>query len=138
MLFIPKDDAFNHNPLPSDIPVTRVDFDLLGCPIGSPSFRASSVLKRVKKVQEIIRCLPALKDSQMEASLLCMCLALPKLAFSLRTCPPSYIKDTLALFDQALFESISDLVGGSLLDWSWLKASHPISLGGLAIRRASL
>ena len=50
VLFIPKDDAFSHNPLPSDILVAREDFDLLGCHISSPFFCASSVLKRMKKI----------------------------------------------------------------------------------------
>ena len=35
-------------------------------------------------------------------------------------------------------ESLSDLVGGSFTDWSMLKASLPISLGGLGVRRASV
>ena len=33
---------------------------------------------------------------------------------------------------------LSDLAGGPLPDWSWLKATLPSSLGGLNIRRASL
>ena len=37
-----------------------------------------------------------------------------------------------------MFESLYDLVGGPLSDWSWTKASLPTSLGGLNIRRASL
>ena len=41
------------------------------------------------------------------------------------------------MFDLSMFDSLSDLVGGSLSDWSWLKASLPISLGGLGVRRAS-
>ena len=130
-----KDDNFSHNPLhnplPSDIPVSREGFDLLGCPIGSPASCASSALKKVKKVHEIICLLPALKDSQMEATLLCMCLALPKLSFFLWTCPPIYVREAITWFDLAIFEAISDLVGGSLSDWSWLKVSLPILLGGL-------
>ena len=74
----------------------------------------------------------------MEATLLCMCLALPKLSFSLQTCPPIYIREAIASFDLILFESVSDLAGGSLSDWSWLKASLPVSLGGLGTRRASM
>ena len=54
VLFIPKDDVFSHNPLPCDIPVVREGYNLLGCPIGSPAYCASSVFRRVKKMQEII------------------------------------------------------------------------------------
>ena len=35
-------------------------------------------------------------------------------------------------------DALSDLAGGPLPDWSWLKASLPSSLGGLNIRQASL
>ena len=74
----------------------------------------------------------------MEATLLRACLALPKISVALRTCPPSYIREAIAKFDLSMYESLSNLVGGSLSDWSWLKASLPISLGGLGVRRASL
>ena len=37
-----------------------------------------------------------------------------------------------------MLEAISDLAGGPLPNWAWLKASLPSSLGGLGIRRASL
>ena len=37
-----------------------------------------------------------------------------------------------------MYDFISDLAGGPLSDWSWLKASLPVSYGGLGIRRASL
>ena len=87
LLFVPKDDALDHNPIPSDIPIVRERFTLLGCPIGSPAFCAASVLERVKKVQEGLDLLPVLEDSQMAATLLRSCLDLSKLSFALRTCP---------------------------------------------------
>ena len=37
-----------------------------------------------------------------------------------------------------MLEALSDLAGGPLPGWSWLKASLPSSLGGLDIRQASL
>ena len=42
------------------------------------------------------------------------------------------------VFDNVMFEALSDLAGGPLPEWAWLKASLPSSLGGLNIRRASL
>ena len=72
----------------------------------------------------------------MEATLLRACLALPKISFALWTCPPSYIREAIARFDLAMFESLSDLVGGSFSGWSQLKASLPISFGGLGVCRA--
>ena len=37
-----------------------------------------------------------------------------------------------------MLEALSDLAGGPLPEWAWLKASLPSSLGGLNIRWASL
>ena len=66
------------------------------------------------------------------------CLSLPKLAFLLRTCPPSFIMDALHSFVKSIYYSLSNLVGGSLSTWSWDKASLPVAFGGLGLRRASL
>ena len=68
LLHIPVGDPINHNPLPVDIPTTRGGFDLLGSPIGPASHCESTVLKRVKKVQEILAKLGNLQDSQMETT----------------------------------------------------------------------
>ena len=40
-----------------------------------------------------------LQDIQIETALLRECLALPKIAFALRTCPPNHIRQTLVAFD---------------------------------------
>ncbi len=74
----------------------------------------------------------------METALLRSCLALPKVSFSLRTCPPDHIKQATVTFDESLRDALSDLAGSPLSDWAWLKASLPSSRGGLNIRRASL
>ena len=74
----------------------------------------------------------------METALLRSCLALPKVAFSLRTCPPCHVKQATASFDNIIREALADLAGGPLSEWSWLKASLPSKYGGLNIRRASL
>ena len=134
LLHIPVDDPLNHNPLPAD----RGGFDLLGSPIGPASHCESTVLRRVMKVQEILARLGDLQDSQMEATLLRSCLALPKVAFALRTSPPSHTQQASVVFDNAMLEALSDLAGGPLPEWARLKASLPSSLGGLNIRRASL
>ena len=87
----------------------------------------------MRKVEEILARLPDLQDAQMEFLLLCSCLALPKVAFALRSCPPSKIRGATAAFDRAMREAVSDLVGTPLSDWVWLKATLPSSLGGLTI-----
>ena len=96
-------------------------------------------MKRVLKVQEILKRLPDLQDSQMECTILRYCLALPKISFALRSCPPQHAKNAISesAFDFSMLEALSDLAGGPLPNWSWLKASLPASLGGLGVRRAS-
>ena len=130
LLHIPEDSPSAPYILLADIPISQGGFNLLGSPIGPSSHCEVSVLKRVKKVEEILTRLPDLQDSQMEATLLRSCLALPKVAFALRTCPPSKIKGASEAFDNALRGALSDLAGAPLSDWAWLKASLPCSLGG--------
>ena len=66
------------------------------------------------------------------------CLSLPKILFSLRTCPPEFIKQATDTFDAQIRDTLADIVGGPLPEWSWRKASLPCSLGGLGLRNASL
>ena len=94
--------------------------------------------KRVEKVKESLGRLPDLQDSQMETALLRSCLALPKVSFSLRACPPDHIRQGTALWDDTIRDALTDLAGSPLPDWAWLKASLPSSRGGLNVRRASL
>ena len=101
LLHIPTGAPSDTNTLPADIPIVRGGFDLLGSPIGPSSYCEGTVLNRVKKVQEVLARLPDLQDSQMETTLLLSCLALPKVAFALRTCPPSNIKEATTAFDNA-------------------------------------
>ena len=138
LLYVPADADISSNPLPPDIPTVQEGFTLLGCPIGPPSFCETTMMKRLKKLQEALDMLPDMKDSQMEATLLRSCLALPKVAFILRTTPPSHIAEAIRAFDNSMRDALADLAGGPLPEWAWLKASLPSSRGGLGIRRASL
>ena len=95
-------------------------------------------MKRVEKLKVTLAKLADLEDSQMEATLLRSFLALPKVAFSLRACPPSHIIQATVTFDEVMREALADLTGCPLSGWAWLKASLPNSRGGLNIRRASL
>ena len=138
LLHIPEGSLSVSNPLPPEIPICREGFTLLGSPIGSTSYCETTVLKCVKKVSEVLARLPDLQDSQMEAALLCSCLALPKLNCVLRTCPPHKINGAIIFFDNAMRDALSELAGAPLNDWAWLKATLPNSLGGLTIREACL
>ena len=79
-----------------------------------------------------------LGDSQLETTLLRSCLSLPKLSFTLRSCPPSHICYGAKAFDEAIRECLEHIIGGPISQWSWLKASLPSSRGGLNLRSAAL
>ena len=138
LLHIPEGSLLIPNPFPPDIPISEEGFVLLGSPIGPASFCESTFLRRVRKVEAALAHLPDLKDSQMETTLLRSCLSFPKVAFALRTCPPRHINGATEAFDAVMREALSDLAGGPLSDWSWMKATLPSSLGGLNVRVASL
>ena len=76
-------------------------------------------------------------DAQLELALLRSCLALPKVSFILRTCSPSHIPHSTAIFDNSIRRTLESIVGGPVSDWSWLKASLPSNRGGLGLTSAS-
>ena len=78
-----------------------------------------------------------LGDAQLETTLLSSCLALPKLSYVLRMCPPSHITKATSEFDTAMRESLEPILGGPISDWSWLKASLPSRRGGVNLRSAA-
>ena len=74
---------------------------------------------RIHKIKGCLGVLHELGDAQLETTLLCSCLALPKL-----TCPSSHI---------TMRESLEAILGGPI----WLKASLPSSRGGVNLRSAA-
>ena len=52
--------------------------------------------------------------------------------------PPNHIIQATAVFDDAMHDALSELVGSPLTEWAWLKASLSSFRGGLNLRRASL
>ena len=77
-------------------------------------------------------------DSQLETTLIRLCLALPKFSYLIRTCPPTYISRATRDFDVAMKEALESILGVPLSEWPWLKASLPSSHGGVNLRSASL
>ena len=136
LLFIPAAADSTQSTLPSEIPITRNGFSLLGCLIGLPSFCEEVFHKRVSKVRPCMGALKDLNDSQLECTLLRSCLTLPKVSFVLRTCTPSHIYQSAMDFDTSVRETLESIVGGPLPDWSWLKATLPNTFGGLGLRSA--
>ena len=124
-----------NNPHFSNIPCVSGGFDLLCTPLGPAADCEATLLKRVHKVLDVLSKLGDLQDSQMEATLLRSCLALPKMTYVLRICPPDHITTALSAFDDNWRQALSDLAGSPLSDWSWLKASLPPSLGSFHQRK---
>ena len=113
LLFIPEEADPYQSPLPTDTPTTHRGFSLLGCPIGPPDFCEEVFRSRLVKVRASLGALRDMGDSQLETSLLRSCLALPKVSFVLRTCPPpSHICHTTVDFDSAIRESLESLWAG--------------------------
>ena len=138
LLYVPPNSTSTPNPPLQNIPLIRGGFSLLGCPVCPATFCEAFLLQRVEKVKDCLAMLPDLEDSQMETILLRSCLALPKVSFSLRTCPPGHINHATGAFDNAMRDALSDLASSPLSEWVWLKASLPSSRGGLNLRRVSL
>ena len=116
LFHISEDADLTNNPLPSDIPISRVGFNLLSSPIGPPSFWEAMMLKRVEVVKIILSRLTDLQDSLMETTLFRSCLALPKVAFPLCTCLPCHTKQAAAAFDHTMEEVLADLDEGPMLE----------------------
>ena len=106
LLFIPNACDSSLSTLPSEVPVTRNGFCLLGCPIGPSSFCEEVLQERVGNIKGSLERLRDLSDSHLETTLLRSCLALPKLSYVLRTCPPSNISQATSVFDAAIREAL--------------------------------
>ena len=138
LLFIPNVCDSSLSTLPSEVPVTRNGFCLLGCPIGPSPFCEEVLQERVGKIKGSLERLRDLSDSHLETTLLHSCLVLPKLSYVLQTRPPSNISQATSVFDTAIREALESILGGPLSEWSWAKASLPSNRGGINLRSASL
>ena len=138
LLFIPKECDASSSPLPSDVPVAQGGFTLLGCPIGPPSYCEDILRARIDKIKQSLAALHELRDAQCETALLRSCLALPKLSYIIRTCPPCHISEGCKEFDSIIRDSLEMILGGPVSEWSLLKATLPSSRGGINLRSASL
>ena len=134
LLFILEDADASLSPLPPDIPISRRGFSLLGCPIGPPDFCEEVFQARLAKLKVSLGALRDMGDSQLETTLIRSCLALLKVSYVLRACPPSHICRTSVDFDKAIRVTLESILGGPISDWSWLKASIHSCKGGLGLR----
>ena len=90
---------------------------VLGCPIGPPDFCEEVFGTRLQRLKSSLEAQRDLGDAQLESTLLCSCLALPKVSFVLRACPPSYLTQSCLEFDLVMHCSLEAIIGGPVPDW---------------------
>ena len=128
LLIVPPGASPSTSSLPAGVPTSDGGFVLLSCPIGPAAHCSSIAMERISRVQNTLLKLRDIQDCQMETSLLRSCLSLPKISFVLRTCAPHLIQSALSAFDDIMRDTLADLCGSPISDWSWLKASLPVSM----------
>ena len=126
------------DPLSKGVPsADPLGIELLGAPVGTPSFASDIIMERISSIREIVLSkLPLLEDSQAEFMLLRACYALPKFAYCLRTSNPSHHQDDFAEFDGVQRDALGVILASPIKDTSWLQATLPVSLGVLGLRSA--
>ena len=112
--------------------------EILGAAIGSEAFVSSCLLKRVKKLEELLDNLEYVDDPQCDLRILRFCLGAPKMVYSLRCNSPSDESNTiLPKFDSVQRATIESILGVLLSDTSWDQACLPINKTGVGIRRSA-
>jgi hypothetical protein len=130
--------AHNENPLGYDIPRAKEEgYELLGAPVGTPAFSSAIIHKRMEAIWDIIlHRLLGLQDAQAEYALLRSCFALPKFAYCLRSCNPLQHSADYKTFDLLQRDSLSQILAHPLNEDHWLRASLPVSQGGMGLHSA--
>ena len=124
---------------PLDRGIVRIQEEgvvLLGAPIGSATFVAEAIQRKVEKIREITGLLPLLEDPHTEFALLRSCLSMPKLSFLLRAVDTTPHPRLLQDFDRITREGLTRILGVPLGDRAWQQAKMPVSFGGLGMRGA--
>ena len=111
--------------------------EILGAAIGTPTFVASCLEKRVKKLDKVLDNLGYIEDTQCALGILRRCLSAPKLVYSLRRNTPSTESKTiLEKFDHLQRTTFENILGSVISDNSWEQACLPISKTGAGVRRS--
>ena len=109
----------------------------MGAAIETPTFVASCLEKRVKKIEKVIDNLGYIEDPQCALGILRSCLGAPKLVYSLRCNTPSAeINIILEKFDHLQRTTFENILGSVISDNSWEQACLPISKTGAGVRRS--
>jgi len=90
------------------------------------------------KLTASLNTLQRMGNAQLETTLLCSCLALPKTSFILRTCPRNHIVHLVLDFYSSIRKSVEFIVGRPASNWSWQKVTLPSNRDGMNLCCASL
>ena len=111
--------------------------EVLGAAIGTPTFSASCLEKRVKNLEKVSGNLSYLEDTQCALGIFCSCLGAPKLVFSLRcSTPSSECNKILEKFDYLQRTTFENTMGSVISNKSSDQACLPISKTGAGTRRS--
>ena len=110
--------------------------EILGAAIGSDAFVSSCLLKRVKKLEELLDNLAYVDDPQCALGILRFCLGAPKMV-SLRCNSSDESNKILRKFDSVQRATFEGILGVLLSDTSWDQACLPINKTGVGIRRSA-
>ena len=111
--------------------------EILGSAIETPTFVASCLEKRVKKLEKVLDNLGYIEDPQCALGILRSCLGAPKLVYSLRCNTPSTESNMiLEKFDHLQRTTFENILGSVISDNSWEQACLPISKTGAGVRRS--
>ncbi|XP_026403738.1 uncharacterized protein LOC113299027 [Papaver somniferum] len=98
---------------PSTISRLVLGVKLLGGPVSQDQLYCNNmVVSRVEKTVHLMSKVRKLNDSQCELLLLCNCIGVSKLYFTLRTTNPMAIQSVTSLYDQHLIRYLRQLVVG--------------------------
>ena len=123
---------------PAEIQKAYTGLIVLGTPIGESNYVqretkriACSAIKNLENIKLV-------EDPQMEMLLLRCCAGAPKLNYWQRTCVPEDVAEAISLFDNAVDEHLSRIVGVPVVGLDRLTFHLPLSFGGVGIPIAHL
>ena len=111
---------------------------LVGAAIGSEAFVSSCIVKRVKKLEELLDILSFVDDTQCALGILRFCFSTPKMVYSFRcTSSSDESNKILRKFDSVQRATFESIFGVLLSDTSWDQACLPINKTGVGLRRSA-
>ena len=116
---------------------SKEGLEILCAVIGNPSFVATSLRKKVNKIEKLFDNLAYLDDPHCALGILSSCLGATKMVYSLQCNTPSdESSDILQDFDNLQRTSFENMLGTVISDNAWKQACQPTRKTGVGIRQA--